>query len=263
MFAIPAPKYPINLCIVPTCAAPLGQESKDLGFIVCHEHRICPICSLPMQPHEIKIAYDAACASNDGLNNDSLDLKHPRCSIHSPKHSLTDDPTLAVKQSHYDWLNAIRLSILPSDDLSQLTNENNAMIQSTKLISTMDWDEKYMHLKMLEACVANVNLALGQDKKELKRKADAREEKAFAKAKQQASTSSRPVTKAADDSQELHLATFMEMFSLKERSTALKLMRDRDKAIQGFVKIGIAEPIAREMCNKDLAKRGLLTLPKG
>lgn len=242
-----------DTCIVPTCAKPLGQESKDLDYRVCQEHRVCPICAGTIPPSDIRWAHDKSIADED-----SLDLMCARCRIGHKSMDPQSDPTLSVKQSYYDWLNSIRLMVEPNMELSQTTNENNAIIQSRRVISDMTWDQKYDHLKMLEACVANVSLALAQDRKQLQEKADAREREKKAEAKLEAKTSSRPVAKDPHDESEILLAAFMEKNGIKDRKAAMKLKRDRDKAIIALVNMGVPENAAQASVDKDLVKQGLL-----
>ena len=237
-----------NHCIMPTCNKPLGQDTKDLDYRVCHDHRACSICGLELKPSEVQICHDKAIE-----NNESLELAHPRCLITAGRlGTLESDPTIALKQSTYNLLNSARLMIDPDMELSVKTNENNAMIHHSRFIAGKSHDELYAHQMMLEACLASVRIAIQMDKKELKKRADERETLKHEKAKQQAQTSSRPVGKPADASDEIILAKFMDSFGLKSRAIAKKIKRDRDKGIIALCSMGIPEAMAMANVDKEL-----------
>jgi len=245
------PKIEYSECIFPNCAKPLGQDSKDLDWRVCKDHRACYICSEPLEPLDIHLAHERAMKDPD----DSIELAHARCLIASGKlATLNSDPTLSIKQSTYDLLNAARLMVDPDMSLSNTTNENNAMIHCSRFIHQMNWDQKYATLKMMEACVATVSLAIAQDRKQLKARASEREEKQAKVAKKQAETSSRPVTSAIDSNYEVSLAEFMKNFNVKDRKVAISLQKLRDKAAKALEAAGISATMAKTMADADLMK---------
>ncbi len=251
MFAIPPVKYQSSVCNFPTCAAPLGHESKENGFLTCHDHRACAFCGLEVSAPEIRNCFSLALDNGDGENSDSIEIKHARCSL-ATKPNSEFDPTLTLKQSFYDRLNLARLMVDPDMELAISTNENNAMLRHTTFIACMTHDQLYAHQKMLEACLANVSLAIQTDKKELKKRADVREEKFLKAAKREAATSSRPVGKPADDPVEQSLAEFMTNFGFKSRKLALSKQKDRDKAVEQLMKIGIPSALAKANADKML-----------
>src|ERR1017187_9498577 len=215
-------KPTISECLI--CSKPLGQESKDLDWRVCHAHRLCSVCGGEVRPIDVHNAQ--AKATED---SEPIEILHSRCAIASGKlATLSSDPTISLKQSTYNLLNSARLMVDPDMALSIQTNENNAMIRSTEfirelLIGSMDYDKAYAHLKMLEACVANVSILIAkQDRAAIKGRADAREAQKFAEAKKQAAVSSKPTTKPVDDEAELALAKFMGIFNIKERKIGLE-----------------------------------------
>lgn len=256
-----------DTCIMPTCGKTLGAESRDLDYRVCHEHRICTFCGKELQPAEVRICHDKAIEKDE-----SIEIAHPRCLLLNGRltsASLQSDPTISIQQSTYNILNAARLMVDPDMALSIQTNENNAMIRSHEFcqsatkevpnargegfVHELDFDKIYVHLKMLEACVASVNLFIAtQDRAAIKKRADLREVEKFKAAKKEAETSSRPVGKKPDDTKEVELAKFMELFSIKERKVAIELKRNRDKAVEMFVKIGVPLEVAIKKCNEDM-----------
>ena len=110
---------------------------------LCHEHRKCHICNLDLNAREQQWCYDHAIESGDDLES-----VHPRCDSRAHQ-SFEQDPTLTIKQSEYDYLNMLRLMIIPDPALSVETNKNNAYVQSTRLITEMaSFEEKLLHLQM-------------------------------------------------------------------------------------------------------------------
>jgi hypothetical protein len=248
------PKREFTECLV--CNTPLGQESRDLDFRVCHEHRKCIKCSLDVTPKEVRLAYDIV-LENQGTIPQDLEIEHARCKILNHP-TIEKDPTLSIKQTEYDLLNLIRLMVTPDLQLSSVTNENNAMIYSSRLVVDMTFDEKLLHMKMLQACVANVSIAVRQDPKYRKDALVEREKKHLEQAKQEQKTSQRPQGKSATDENEVYLAEFMRRFSIVDRKVAMKIKRDRDKAINALTELGIPLDLASKSVDADLCKRGLV-----
>lgn len=250
MFALPTDPKQSGACLYPECGKPLGHDSKEEGFLTCHDHRACEICSKSLNPRELELCYDVMVEDE----TKSITLKHPRCSI-SNHPTFEQDPTLSIKQSEYDLLNMIRLMVTPNQELNIITNENNARIQSVKFIQDMDWEQRTMHLQMLEACVASVSSAVKSlDRKKLKEVANEREKVKFKKAEQEARTSSRPVGKPATDSNEVGLAQFMERYEIKSRKVGQKMLRDRSKAV---ISLQAALPNLTSAQVQDMVDKGM------
>ncbi len=265
-------KKEYSQCIFPGCSKPLGAETKDLDYRVCQGHRECSICGKELLPIDVQIAHERFLESRDA--DDSLELAHSRCLIAQKKlGTLESDPTLTIKQSTYNLLNAARLMVDPDMALGIQTNEKNASIRSREFclglrnpdtegnpsqgLEDLDFDKIYVHLKMLESCVETVSYFIAtQDRKAIKARADLREAEKFKKATTAAKTSTRPAAKVnqPEASEEVELAKFMELFSVKERKVALELKRNRDKAIQALVKMGFPLEPAIQKCNEDMLK---------
>jgi len=247
-------KFAFTQCIV--CEKPLGQESRDLGHRTCHEHRACSKCGLPLHAREMQLCHDRLVEDNLPLS--SLILIHARCEIAARQLSQDQDATLSIKQSEYDLLNISRLMTWPDENLNDTTNENNACIQNARYISSMSFDQKLQHLKMLEACVASVSIALRTSKDYRKEAFKEREEKAKKQADKERLTSSRPAQSAVEKPEELALGTFMELHGLTERKVAMQLQREYEKCVAGFVKVGIKELDARKLTIDTMVKQGRL-----
>jgi hypothetical protein len=247
-------KMTFSECIV--CSKPLGQDSKDSGFRTCHAHRACTKCGDPLQAREIQWCHDRLI--EDNLPIEALQLIHARCEIASRQITQDQDATLSIKQSEYDLLNISRLMTWPDVNLNDTTNENNAYIQSQRLISGMSFDQITQHLKMLEACVASVSIALRTSKDYRKDAFKERDEASKKRADKEKLTSSRPTKNVVDDPQELALGTFMELHGLTERKVAMQIQRDYEKSIKGFMAVGVKELDARKLVIDTMVKQGRL-----
>lgn len=253
----------VSNCIIPTCGAPLGHDSKEQGYLVCLTHRICPLCEKDLTATEVEICWRSAQKDDPANPYLSLDLRHARCVILT---SGSLDPTLTIKQSEYDRLNAARLMVDPDMNLSIACNENNALLRAqafaSSLVENMSFDKAYVHLKMLEACVAAVNVFIAkQDRAAIKARASERESVNFKKAQAEALTSSRPTGKSINDLDEIELGKFMVEFNIKDRKVAHALKKTRDKAILSLTKLGIPMQLAITNCNADMLKNRAAQVP--
>lgn len=247
------PKASYDACIV--CGKPLGADSKDAGFRTCQDHRTCVKCEKHLNAREVQLCHERVL--EDGASIETLVLIHPRCeSLTHP--TLEQDPTRSIKQSEYDYLNMIRLAVLPDTQLSVVTNENNAMIYEQKLVTSMSFDEKLLHMKMLEACLAQCSIALRQDPKYRKDALQEREKRHIERAKKEALTSSRPVSKPPEDEKEILLGEFMRINQITDRKTAQRVWKDREKAINGWMACGMDLAKSTAMVDDLLKKQGVL-----
>lgn len=248
---------PQTECLI--CRKTLGAESREQGYLLCHEHRKCIQCTEDLTAREVRLCYDRyveILEKDEQPNYTLIDVICPHCSVLSRNH-LDKDPTLSIRQSEYDYLNLIRLSVIPDTDLNQVTNENNAMIYSTRLVQNMNFEQKSLHMSKLQACLAQVQIAIRKDPEFKKGYLEDREKQKFAKANREALTSSRPVSKSAESPEEIQLGTFMELHELTDRKIALKVMQDMNKGIKSFMtSLKVSEPLAREMSLKILKDTG-------
>jgi hypothetical protein len=123
-------KGEIRACLIEGCGKTLGQESRDLGFKVCHTHRECAACGSPVNSQE----------SSWCLNND-IPIKHARCM------RLNDVNTL--------------------DAQIQLTNFYRLLTDMTTLVSEMSFEQKMEVLRRSQDFCAFVSLQLDRKKADL------------------------------------------------------------------------------------------------
>lgn len=236
-------------CTFVNCKNVLGNESRELGYYLCHEHRKCSKCSQELRPEHTKLWFEMQSESTD-----NIDVTHPRCSV-TYRPTMNDDPSQSIKQSEYDYLNMIRLSVEPDKNLSEETNENNSLIHTGRFVDQMDWDSRYLYMKKLEACLARVQISLNCDKKKIKERLDAREQVKFEEAKVQSRVSSKPVSIPVTDENEILLAAFMERNGITDRKTAIKKARERQKLIEHLTKSGFPLTEATRMIDLEMEQQ--------
>ena len=236
------------------CQNPLGSESRDLGYYFCHNHRICGVCEEPITARESKWCFESYLDSlkeNENLEPLDIEVIHPRCQ------KVPFEPRVYIKQSEYDFLNLLRLTLIPQVELSSIENENNAALYGKQFLAGMDYERKALHLKRLEAYVEVNQSVLRQDPQFNRKYIEERDKEHASKAKQEKVTSSRPVGRKPEAPKELQLGAFMELHGFTERKTAQKLMNRWNDAINSLMKLGVPETEAREQCTQDLIKSGV------
>jgi hypothetical protein len=253
-------------CLI--CKKPLGSESRELNYLVCHQHRRCLKCNEELSVAEIKWCFtrfieDSGFSTSETEVPESYEQVEIICTkCHSLEHTGADkDPTAALKQSEYDYMNIVRLNMIDPDiTLSTITNENVAMNAASRYVVGMTFEQKSIWLKKLEACVAQASILVKQDSQYQKNYLIEREKKHYDKAHKESLTSSRPSSKTAESTEELQLGAFMELHALTERKQALKILRDRNRSVKSLLAAfsNMTEPQARAMADKSLLESGVL-----
>lgn len=223
-------------CLTPTCLKPLGDLSLQEGYSHCHVCRKCSVCGLDTRPVEI-----AWCVDNNVV------ITHARCLTISP--SLT--PAGLPLEAEIDLLNLCRLLIWPDPNKSSTGNEYDAELIVDKLIVHMpNLEDRFLALRKMQSAAARLSLLLRKDSTRIKQELDNREAEKFKSAAIQASTSSKPISKPSDDTYEILLATFMKINSITDRKIGLKKWKDREKAIQSFLNLGLSRELAEQTVDK-------------
>lgn len=195
---------PINTCKV--CNKPLGQDSKDADYPVCHEHRLCTVCSKDVSATEASF-----CIS---LNNP---VSHARCIPYANAKSL---------EQKLDLLNLRRLLTSYVNDLTK-----------------MSFDEKYQFLKMMQETATEVSIHIRTSQADPLKKKLASDKEALEKLQSDAekNTSSRPTGKSPTADDEKAISWFMQTYGIKERKVAQAEMKKRDKAISDLQTIAFMD----------------------
>lgn len=240
-------------CII--CGKPLGQESKDLGFTLCHEHRKCEYCDSDISPEDNRVCVSAAREFNK-----EVEVIHARCRVLRMKQTNSNgqDAMITISQSEYDFLNLCRLAIIPNPDLNSTSNGKVAERYGMELIQNMSFELIQKHVEMMEHLCAQNRLFLNKDPKVKKELAAIREQEGRSLAKLEASTSARPSVKI--NNEEVQLAHFMEIHDIKERTVGLDLMKKFNKSIKDLMeKVKLSEADAREMTTKAMKLNRMIT----
>lgn len=256
-------------CVI--CNSPLGQESKDYGFPFCHECRMCKKCGKPLDHTEAKEAWRTYLLILDPTEQETPNPEHARSEvIHSYCRILDPDATITIKRSDWEILNVLRLAITPDLELSDVTNENQAIITYSKFlqINKMDHEMLLIHGRMLEACAAQAKIALSQNA-EHRNEIQAQRKKKFDKIEKDRQASLKAAAKEAPakepssrENKRVAVETFMEVFGLSDYASAKTLFNERQKFIDAQIKYGMTEVVARETVNAMLVSQGRLNAPK-
>lgn len=115
-----------------SCDKPLGSDSINLGYTLCHTCRRCASCGLSVGPKDVEFCESIGLAKP----------KHPRCLIHSDHESGKNPSTLIA-----------------------LLNWCSSMDNTVTLITDMNFDQKYQFLQSVQSVAANMSILLRKDKK--------------------------------------------------------------------------------------------------
>lgn len=259
----------ISECLI--CNKPLGQDSKDSGFIFCHEHITCTQCSAPLSSAEQKNAYDRFLESLDfkegeteeTVSHELVERLHARCLV------LSRQPKIEVNQVELDFLNNLRLLInLPEPNLevSIVTNENSAAIYSRQVIRSMSLEQMRMHLAMIESVAASVRNAINLHAN-YKKEDDARFNKARFTAPTiktpkhtesetvQGTSSTSVLPNKITQTREEALVRFMQVWQLSDKTKAKTLFSNREKVRKTFMEgLKLPDKLALEKANEIMVK---------
>lgn len=194
----------ITECVISGCAKPLGQESRDLGYPVCHEHRKCAKCGRDCQVVEVEACWRFEAAAN-GEKEYVLKphaVRHARCRVLEHK-ALSDDIEL---------MNLARLLLWPDPSLSRTTLQHTTTCQFNSLVPLLNHDQLLLMIDQMEAVAAAGRLALGKNKRVVEEQINEREKHKAEKAIKERTESLRtPADKKAMSGLEKQLKTFTDM----------------------------------------------------
>lgn len=257
----------ISECLI--CNKPLGSDSRDSGYVFCHDCSKCTQCGERLSAAEQKNAYDRFLESldfkegetEDNVSKDNVERLHAQCLV------LTKKPVTEVTQVELDFLNNLRLLINapePNLDVSIVTNENSAEIYSRQLIRTMTIDQMRVKLAMIEAVAASVRNAINLHAN-YKKEDDAR----FNKVRFTAPTVGKPKTPLSTENgtiegssttpilphkttqtREEALVRFTQVWGIEDKVQAKTLFSNREKARKAFLDLKMDPKLALEKANE-------------
>ena len=234
-------------CII--CERTLGEDSRSSGVMFCHDHLKCEICGDEISPSEAKWCYrrwyDLTSDPRDKENIKNITRVHTRCTI-------PQEMTVPIKQTDLDFLNLIRLLVIPDMDLDQNSNEKIAYNASVQLIKNMNIEQTFIYMKKIESCLAQIQVARAQNPS-LRKTIDAER---TVKARTESVGSAKSSSATPKSAKEVELSTFMELHGLEDRKEASEVLKERNKAIKSMMAAGFQEEQAREMTNAMLLEQG-------
>lgn len=141
----------IKECLI--CNKPLGQESRDLRFPVCHDHRMCPKCGFAIES-SAEITY---C-----WKNNQFPALHARCLAVETKldpTNINDNLDLTA-----EMLNLARLIITPNPELSRDGRSSETQAGCAPLINLRTHDQLLLIAEQARVVAAYVSLAASRKK---------------------------------------------------------------------------------------------------
>lgn len=120
-----------------TCGSPLGNESIEVGWTLCHQCRKCPRCNQPVSLTEATYCLDMA-----------LPVKHARCMI-------VDDSLISkIKETPLRFVDLMNMIHLLAQDTSLLGNG----------LAGKSFDQQFMFLQDMQKCAAETSVLIRKDK---------------------------------------------------------------------------------------------------
>lgn len=149
------------------CTAPLGQDSRDSGYTLCHTHRRCTICEVDLTPvesqyvSENKLEANIRCAQCYALERYAMQV-NPSGETPTKKELVT------ISKAEYDLLNLARRLCTPLPNLSKETNEQDAVIANAQWIANMNTESIILHMRRMQAIAGGCHVALLKAKSDIK-----------------------------------------------------------------------------------------------
>lgn len=228
----------IDQCI--SCQSPLGSETKDAEIILCHKCRLCKSCNRDLSKPEIDFCHDHG-----------YPFKHARCFV------IGDTGTEPLPIDHeVQLMNLFRL-LLPDSNISETANElkGESAIERIVLVKDMNLEQTFLFMRILQSGAARLSLLTKKDAAAIKDEMAKKAKRQFDEAKRDALVSSSPRKLPTDNSEEsqdirsyeIALGEFMKLNNITERKIGLKKWKERQKAIDSFVALGLNKDEALKM----------------
>ena len=259
------------------CQKPLGSDSRDEGFTLCHEHRLCSCCGQDLTPSQIALCYEWA--YNKALKNPetaeearkSFSLKdvvilHPKCDLLN-----VNSATQTISQVELNYLNDMRLALIPDFNLSMQADIEVSQVRSKRLLQNMDFDQLCRTLEKWRACleVCQTTFLLDpsyrrgvlkdRQKEDFDKVLQARSRSAEEKEEKKKQPSLRerydkvqPLIPKAKDT--LSLEVFLASHTLTDPDTAKELHKLWRNGILSLTKLGASEEEAIKQADASLIK---------
>jgi hypothetical protein len=224
-------------CLI--CHEPLEDWQQSLSAQVIHKERECGNCVYCKKPvHRERIL--RCIAKEDPIS-------HMPCLEKFMKDSFESRP-VTITQGHLNYLNRmIQFAYKPDMLLSLEENMDIAELANTQFIKDMSMEEKFIHMKMMEAACANASIAIHNDKEKIRLVVERRDIERHVKIR---------------DLQKVNDVEYQREKNKadKEARTERKViqgdpaLRAREKTIESMIKMGFSREAAIEFIDKQKAK---------
>ena len=115
--------------------------------------------------------------------NHKIMVYHQPCHDRKLEEDFQKSP-VTITRAHLEMLTRAIQMFSPDLNLSIETNQTDACIHYRKFVHEMNLEEKFMHLKRMEAITAEAHIALSKDKQKIQVLLDERDRAKFAEADQ-------------------------------------------------------------------------------
>lgn len=225
----------ISECVI--CKSPLGQDSKDSGYFVCHEHRNCAICGKPLLPRQIRIIRDQAQFHGEELTPDIV--VHDNCKL--DQIAADNNGKIPVSLAEIDLLNRYRLCLFPELSLSEEANIKQAEQTLPALITQMSHEEQYLFMRRLQIISARLSIALATSKDSIKKELAEKQKKEYEEVQK-----IREKVKASPPPTSENTYGYSQKVWDNLSNVEKKRIRDREKGILALVKFGVSREDAEK-----------------
>ncbi len=181
----------VNHCT--SCSKPLDIHSSDTNDLNYWEDDLIPLClncRKCISCHRLTTSAETLLCLQE-----KWPIQHARCMMlysNNPSGlSIREDQKwipsgngsdISVHHSYFELLNLCRISMMPSEGLSEDTNTRVSETAHSQLIEQMSSEGKALHLKMIENIYGRCLLAIKKDPSNLRKSAIEREAKKFSDA---------------------------------------------------------------------------------
>lgn len=187
----------------------------------------CAYCSNPVH-YDIVVK----CMHNE------MPVSHAPCRETFLRNEFNSKPVV-IRQDHLDMLNRALLMLQPKMDLSVESNQKEIELQTHAWMVDMDLDQKYMHVKRMQAAAAMASIVLSKDPKarDIHFEISKREKRKFEEAEDYRQDSVKRI--------EERKASIR-----KEAVRRDPVLKAQDNIIQMYLKMGLSREDAESMVKK-------------
>ena len=221
-------------CLI--CKQPLADWQQNITSQRIHKDGPCINCKYCEKP--VGLERILRCLDHEDP------VSHLNCLDEAMEKEFQARP-VTITQGHLNYLNrVIQFAYRPNPLISLEENCKNAIDISNQNIKDMSMEDKFKHLKMMQAACANVSIAIDNDKEKIQLRVEREDIERHVKI--------RDLQKIHDIGYQREKEEHDKELSLeKKRIAADPALRAREKTIEGLVKIGFSRELAIEFIDKN------------